>query len=157
MDLLDSRRLTGPNLLLDRPGAVLEVSLPAGRERWAADVWEQAARRILDAVGWQGEEVASHLFPGGASLAISAPIDGLYSATEITEWAWEMTEAVMAGTELPDLAEAAARLRVEIGWEANPALLALRDARLGRARHGIAHVAGGRAPRPRGDRLESGP
>src|SRR5215203_69994 len=127
MHLIDSRRLTGPNLLLDRPGAVLEVSLLDGEEI-SVPIWKARVRWLLKEVGWAGEQIASRLFLGGAMLAISAPIDALYTATEINELAWESVEAMRAGTKEPDLAEAADRLRLELADEVNPELLALRDA-----------------------------
>lgn len=124
MKLVDSRRLTGPNLLLDRAGAALEVSLSPEETEGVVRGWREAARRLLDAVGWNGEEVASRIFPGGASLAISAPIDGLYAATEVNEAAW----VAAAAGEAFDLPQVAERLREEIARDANPALIALRDA-----------------------------
>ncbi|HYX25218.1 MAG TPA: Mur ligase family protein [Thermoanaerobaculia bacterium] len=134
MKLLDSRRLTGPNLLLDRAGAALEVSLAPEEAEAAVAAWRENVRRMLEAVGWPGEEIAVRRFSGGASLAISAPIDVLYPATEVNEWAWAAAEAVVNGAPAPDLAEAAAELRALIARETNPALLALRDAA---AAHGV--------------------
>lgn len=129
MKLLDSRRLTGPGLLLDRAGAVVEVSLEPGEADRAVAAWREQARHILDAVGWEGEEAVARVFPGGASLAISAPIDALYAATEVNEWAWTAAETVLQGIgDPPGPAEAAGRLRAEIERERNPALLALQDA-----------------------------
>ncbi|HEV2855280.1 MAG TPA: Mur ligase family protein [Thermoanaerobaculia bacterium] len=125
MHLLDSRRLTGPNLLLDRPGAVLEVSLSAEEAESAVAAWQTQARRILDAVGWTQEVTAARLFPGGASLAVSAPIDGLYAATEVNEWAWAAAETQFDPAVFEQAVE---RLRAEIAREANPALIALRVA-----------------------------
>jgi cyanophycin synthetase len=138
MELLDSRRLTGPSLLLDRPGAVLEVALSPEEAEGAVAAWAAQVRRMLDAVGWTGAEIAARRFPGGASLAITAPLDGLYAATEINDWAWEAAEAAVAGREAPDLRRAAARLRDEIAHEANPALLALQA---GAAAHGVAFLS----------------
>jgi cyanophycin synthetase len=138
MNLLDSRRLTGPNLLLDRPGAVIEVALAPEEAHAAVMAWTGQVRRMLDAVGWEGEEIAARLFPGGASLAISAPIDGLFAATDINDWAWDAAGDVMAGRREPDLAKARDVLRAEIAREANPALLALRDAAAAR---GVAFLA----------------
>jgi cyanophycin synthetase len=142
MELLDSRRLTGANLLLDRPGAVVEVSLSPEEAAAAVAAWAARVRRMLDAVGWTGEEIAARTFPGGASLAISAPIDALYTATEINDWAWEAVEAELAGREAPDFQAAAARLRGEIAREANPPLLALRDAAAAR---GVSFLSDDRA------------
>lgn len=138
MELLDSRRLTGPNLLLDRPGAILEVALSPEEAETAIAAWAAQVRRMLDAVGWTGADIAARRFPGGASLAITAPIDGLYTATEINDWSWEAAEAVVTGREAPDFRAAAARLRDEIAREANPALLALQASA---AAHGVAFLA----------------
>jgi cyanophycin synthetase len=137
MQLLDSRRLTGPNLLLDRAGAVLEVSLAPEEAETAVAAWRENVRRLLEAVGWEDEEIAVRRFPGGASLAISAPIDALYAATEVNEWAWVAAEAALTGGTSRDLAEAAERLRAMIAEDANPALLALRDAA---AAHGVSFL-----------------
>lgn len=121
----DSRRLTGPNLYLDRPGAVLDVTL-AGRDPAAAiAAWEDAVRRLLGAVGWGGEVTAVRRFPGGASLVISAPPDTLYAATEITEWGLLAANAAVTGGTPPPLADAAERIRGLIQAERNPPLLAL--------------------------------
>jgi UDP-N-acetylmuramyl tripeptide synthase len=137
LKLLDSRRLTGPNLWLDRPGAVIEVEIfPSGVEAPAPSVvvgWESAARRMLDAVGWSGERTAIRRAPGGASLALSAPLDALYAATEVNEWAWEAAVAELMGEPPPDFAAAVERLRGAIAEESNPTLLAIRGEAAARA------------------------
>ena len=171
MDRLDSRRLTGPNLLLDRPGAIIEVSLSPEQAAAAVAAWASQVRRMLDAVGWTGEEIAARTFAGGASLAISAPIDALYSATEINDWAWDAVEAELAGRQGPDFQSSTARLRDEIARESESApprpagcrggpggLLPVgRPRRLGGPRQGLAHLAHPRPPRSGGGRLEHGP
>jgi cyanophycin synthetase len=95
---------------------------------------------MLDAVGWGHEETAERLYTGGASLAISAPIDALYAATEVNEWAWAAAEASFGGT-VPDIAFGRDALRGAILQESNPALLALRDAA---AEHGVAFLSDSR-------------
>src|SRR6476659_7199484 len=105
MPLLDSRRLTGPSLLLDGPGAVVEVALPAPPPHLAAadaaqaviPLWRERARRLLAAVGWGGERLAARAHAGGLSLAFSAPRDALYAATEVAEEAWRASEAALGG------------------------------------------------------------
>ena len=128
MDFLDSRRLTGPGLLLDGPGAILEIQLNDPERGAALAAWRRAARRMLDAVGWSGETLASRTFTGGASLALSAPADALYAATDLNEWAWAAATAEIRGAPGPDFAAAAERLRAAIRGERCPALLALREA-----------------------------
>lgn len=132
----DSRRLTGPNLLLDGPGAALEAALQPGREDELAASWQAHARAMLDAVGWQHEATAVRRFAGGASFAVSAPLDGLYAATLIAEWACDA-----AGGSAPPLADTAAEIREEIAADRDPALLALAAAA---AEHGVAFILGDR-------------
>jgi UDP-N-acetylmuramyl tripeptide synthase len=130
MKLLDSRRLTGPNLLWDLEGAVLDVSLAGEESQPLTEAWVRQAGRILEAVGWEAEELCVRRFPGGANLALSAQIDRLYTATGVNEWAFAAAVAELAGRPPSDseLAEAAARLREETEQERRPDLLALRDA-----------------------------
>jgi UDP-N-acetylmuramyl tripeptide synthase len=123
--ILDSRRLTGPSLMLDRPGAILEVRLKPEEVDNAVEAWERAARQLLEAVDWPNEQLASRRFPGGVSLAITAPIDGLYAATELNERAWVTAAAELQGQKTPDLRKATAALLDDIQSQKNPALASL--------------------------------
>jgi len=95
----EARRLTGPNLLSRRPGAVLDVHLGSVEADAEAMIgaWRRQARLMLDVLGWRDEELAVRRFASGASLFASAPIDALYTATEVMDWAWEA-----AGAAAPD-------------------------------------------------------
>jgi cyanophycin synthetase len=124
----DSRRITGPTLVLDRPGAVIDIHLEEPARSQAVDAWRQAVHSMMEAIGWSDERTAVRLFEGGASLAITAPIDVLYAATEVNEWAWDAAAAELRGERSTDLEQAAATIKARIAGEANPALLALRDA-----------------------------
>ena len=135
----DSRRLTGPNLLLDGSGAALEAHWVAGGEDRLVEAWRAKAGVILAAIGWPTALLAARPFPGGAILAIGAPLDGLYSATLINEWACEAAEAELAGDAPPPLDSAVAAIEREIRYERDPALLALAAAA---ERQGVAFVAG---------------
>ena len=138
MQLLDSRRLTGPNVVWERPGAILDIALEAGEGAAAAEAaiaaWQRRARAMLDALGWRAEDTAVRRFPGGFSLLLSAPLDALYAATEINEWAWAASrgdrEGMPAEPEAGDgeFGAALGRLRAAIEREANPRLLALHAA-----------------------------
>ena len=125
MKLADSRRLTGPNLLLDGPGAVIEVELDGEDSDRLVGAWRIQARSILDRVGWPQAKLAHRLHRGGLTFAFSAPIDALYAATEVNEWALAAAEAELLGREPNDLDDATARLRAEIEAESNPRLVAL--------------------------------
>lgn len=123
----DSRRLTGPNLVTDRPGAVLEVELPEPAADELVRYWKEEARLALDAVGWERESLSVRQYPGGASLAMTAPIDTLYAATEVNEWAWAAATARYHCEDI-DHEEVHTRLRALIGEERKPALLTLQAA-----------------------------
>lgn len=113
MEIHDSRRLTGPNILWDRPGAVIDVSATDDE----ITAWEANARRLLTELGWE-PATAIRRSASGASLAIAAPIDCLYAATEVNEAA--------ARSDLDSSwEEVVAARRVSIDDEANPALMAL--------------------------------
>ncbi len=128
MELTDVRRLTGANLIMDRPGAVGEAALPEDRAGLAVALWRRHARALLAAVGWSDQSAFVRAFPGGASLAVSAPLDGLYAATDLIELAWAAAVAQMSGDPTPDLEVAADELRPQIAEEANPGLLAFEAA-----------------------------
>ena len=90
------------------------------------ETWQGAVRELLDAVGWSDESTTYRAYPGGVSLAISAPIDALYAATELNEAAWREAERRLDGAASEP--GAAAGLRDTIAAEANPRLLALQHA-----------------------------
>jgi len=138
MQQIDSRRLPGPNLLWPRPGAVIDVALEEAECSGLLAAWERQARCILDAVGWQTQGTCVRSFEGGASLAISAPLDVLYAATEVNEWAFESACASLAGEEVPDSSAAAERLRQLISEERRPRLLVLQRSA---EEHGVAFLS----------------
>ncbi|HET8833342.1 MAG TPA: Mur ligase family protein [Gemmatimonadales bacterium] len=127
MKVIDSRRLTGPSLLLDAPGAILDVQLDERVRDRAIALWRAAATRLLEQVGWPEQHLATRGFSGGASLAFTAPPDALYAATEVNEAAWAAAWAEVEGRVPEREAITAARLRQAIADERNPALMALRE------------------------------
>ena len=125
MHVLDSRRLTGPGLLLDGPGAVLEVRLEPSETSKAVAAWAAAVQRLLQAVGWGDQQLATRTFNGGVSLAFTAPIDGLYAATELNERAWAAAAAELQGGKVPGVRGAVAALLDDIQSQRNSALAGL--------------------------------
>jgi cyanophycin synthetase len=93
---------------------------------------------MLDAVGWEREQLAVRTFDGGASLALTAPADALYAATDINEWAWDAALAQVRGLPSSDFDGAAGRLRDAIAEERNPRPMALRAAA---REHGLTFLA----------------
>jgi hypothetical protein len=122
MRLLDSRRLTGPNLLWERQGAVIDVAFGEFSPDLVIGAWETEARRLLDAIEWKEEDICVRRFEGGASLAISAPVDALYAATEVNEAAWDAARDYLDGSRRQLMQRVARGLRDEIRDEERPRL-----------------------------------
>ncbi|MCP4271679.1 MAG: Mur ligase, partial [Gammaproteobacteria bacterium] len=77
----ESRRLTGPNLLSDKPGATLEIYTDAtdGIDTGLViKLWKKYLQQLLDALGLTAEIYYRH-FTGGANLAFTADEDMLYT------------------------------------------------------------------------------
>ena len=87
---------------------------------------------MLAAVGWDAAVLLERRLDDGVSLGFTAPIDALYAATEINDWAFTAAAAALADEPGNDPAEAAERLREMIEDESNPRLVALHDAALAR-------------------------
>jgi len=129
VELLDSRRLTGANLVSDVAGAVIDGRVDGLDVARFLGAWRTRVDEVLQAVGWGQESHATRIFPGGITVFLSAPVDALYAATEVNEWAWAAAAADVGAGERPETLDVAAlRLRALIAEEGNPALLSLQDA-----------------------------
>ncbi len=135
----DSRRLTGPSRHFAECGAVLEtcVEAPLSDEvigRWRAEVDRACAR-----LSWAAAVKDARPTPRGASLAMSAPIDQLFTATEVNEWAWQRAADRHDGFHAPghaavcDTESGLWTLQRYAGGECNPRLVALDAAAHARA------------------------
>jgi cyanophycin synthetase len=123
--LEDARRLTGSGLLWAHPGAVLDVFFQGFDPERVVALWQREARRVLDAIGWQDQEITRRLFEGGASLAISAPMDQLYSAIFAARTAWQFCACELLKTPGGEFPAMIGDLREVMAREANPALIVL--------------------------------
>lgn len=83
----DSRRLTGFNLYFRDVGAVLETVGPLP-DASSLQLWDSGVQRACAALGWPLGERVARGHRSGVSLAFTAPLDQLFSATEVNEWAW---------------------------------------------------------------------
>lgn len=113
-----SRRLTGANLFFAGCGAQLET---VGIEADAAllNDWGARVHRARAHLGWPAGALAARRHASGTSLALAAPIDGLFTATELNEWAlcaalsaadparWGDLESALTAAALEDAAEEA--------------------------------------------------
>ncbi|HIM04572.1 MAG TPA: Mur ligase [Gammaproteobacteria bacterium] len=125
MEYIDARRLTGPSLLWNKPGTILDVRCSDEEADQLIPIWDTNIRRMLNAVGWADESTCSWRLSEGVSLAFSAPVDALYAASEINEWAWACCDSEFNGVDVPDFDETVKRMRTVIAEEENPGLLKL--------------------------------
>lgn len=58
-------------------------------------------RAMLEALDWPDSSVVADRYASGASLAFTAPLDQLLTATEINEWAWQGVACKTLGLPLP--------------------------------------------------------
>jgi cyanophycin synthetase len=125
--IVDSRRLMGPNFMHAGLGAVLDVALDDTTPARSAELlsaWQRGALQLAHAVGWNESETVQRVYASGASLFLSAPIDQLMTATEVTEAAWVFAEqSVDRGK--PDLAGKTAAISAFAQAESNASLRAL--------------------------------
>mgnify|MGYP001825237524 FL=1 len=124
----DSRRLTGPGLLWDKPGAIAEVAVYGFELNSVIEVWCAWARRLLNAVGWELESVIARPHEDGINLAISAPIDQLYSAIFVVQASWHYTTCELLGEQPLPQEQLVNDLLAVMRSEQNPALIALQAA-----------------------------
>ena len=123
MKLIDSRRLTGPNLVWDHPGALLDVSFD---DADVVDLWKEeivALRSMLDL-----PDMDLTVLPRaeGAWLVVGGPVDQLYGLIEASELAWDRAVFRFQGSEPgdPDLSSVLS----ELNDERSSAVTSLQDA-----------------------------
>lgn len=134
MQLLDSRRLTGPSLMHDSPAVIAEVAFdPADEPSRAIVVWRQQLARIFTALGWGEPETRVREHRGGAALVFVAPIDLLMPATDVNELAVACAAAILSGAEPLELEPKLSEIEHAIRTARDPALLALESAARARA------------------------
>ncbi len=129
----NSRRLTGANLFSMHTGAVLDLLGQGLSLTEFKSNWENQASGLLTAIGWSQESTFHRFYDGGVSLGLTAPIDCLYSAAELTEAAVLLAAKALRienveGIELEVVADfdvLVQHLQDLIADEANPALLEL--------------------------------
>jgi len=134
MEFLDARRLTGPSLLFDGPGAILDVLCSEDEAQRLIPMWRKHVQRMRTALDWEDCEFQSLLLSGGVSLGFTSPIDTLYAASEINEWAYASCAADFEGAKQPDFDAALSGFRAAVAEEANPELLKLESLA---AEHGV--------------------
>jgi UDP-N-acetylmuramyl tripeptide synthase len=113
---------------------VLEAAAPAAHDANRLALWRSLVASTCAALGWPAPQLAAHTHPGGATLVLSAPMDQLFAATEVNEWAWQRAAGAHEGFHAPghpaswDVDAALDTLQRLACGERAPALRALVDA-----------------------------
>ncbi len=127
MQLIDARRLTGPNILSRLPQVVVELALDAEELPPAVEAYRSELARIRGALGIAGDvalTVREHR--GGALLAYDAPIDVMLAHAEMSEWAALSACELVAGRPELALDPKRGQIRALLERDRSPRLLALR-------------------------------
>ncbi len=126
MEFIEARRLTGPSIIADGPGAILDVQCEADEAEAFAKAWKCNVLKMHEALDWRKPVCVAKPLLGGVSVAFSAPIDALYAASAINEWAWAVTAAELGeDTDRPNFDETVETIRAAAKEESNPALMRL--------------------------------
>jgi UDP-N-acetylmuramyl tripeptide synthase len=135
----DSRRLLGPNPYFGGVGAALETAGIAVDLALLA-AWRTRVARARIVLEWPDAELLAQAHASGATLALAAPLDQLFAATDVNEWAWLASiaeahaDSGYARFHAPgyasawDEALAMATLRALAASEAKPELIAIERA-----------------------------
>jgi UDP-N-acetylmuramyl tripeptide synthase len=124
----DCRRLTGPSLVWDKTGAILDVLIEDMEMEAVLDCWYRHCNRVLAQIKWTNPELDHRCFENGCNLVIAAPIDQLYSATLILETAWYFCVCELLGLEEIESSLLIQDIHDEMRDESNPTLLGLQQA-----------------------------
>lgn len=125
LQLDEVRRLTGPNLLWDKPGAIIDVLFDGIAHQQVVTCLQSWVEKLLSEFGWQQQSYTYRLHSQGLNFAISAPLDALYSACDLLELAWDCCIGELQQYKLPDWQSRLTQLQNELAKEQNPRLLAL--------------------------------
>jgi UDP-N-acetylmuramyl tripeptide synthase len=128
MELLDSRRLTGPNVMFDEPGTILDVACGPGEVEQLVHLWQSKVAEFQEVLDWPAAKFSHRLLSGGVSLAFAAPIDALYAATEVNEQAYAAAAAESGAGPATDFEASIVAIRKIQDEESNRPLLALANA-----------------------------
>ncbi|MFT5452651.1 MAG: cyanophycin synthetase [Enterobacterales bacterium] len=126
LEVDDSRRLTGPNLLSDHPGAVMEVFVQTEFHEQIIELWTKHLEQLLLKLGLSAE-IYHRRFSNGLNLGFSADEDMLYSACEINEAAIELCRSEIDGDAADEELTSINRLQTFLNEERNPQLMSLID------------------------------
>ncbi|MDP5039481.1 MAG: Mur ligase family protein, partial [Paraglaciecola sp.] len=125
LQLDEVRRLTGPNLLWDKPGAIIDVLFEGIAHSQVLDCLQTWVDKLLTEFAWQQESYTYRMHEHGLNFAISAPFDALYSACDLLELAWDCCVCELQQQPMLAWQPRLQGIRAELLDEKKPHLLAL--------------------------------
>lgn len=134
----DSRRLTGPGLIWEHPGAIADVTVIDFDLSEVEQIWVRHVEAILIAIGWHEQRWRARQFDQGMNLAISAPIDQLYSAIFVIQASWHLVACELLGETPLSVHALAEDIKQIMDREARPELLQLQSAA---RQHGVDFIS----------------
>lgn len=130
MQLLDARRLTGPNHLAPFPLVLVELGLAEGETIARAEAaYLEELVRMRGALGLSTDiELVGRAHRGGVVFGYAAPIDVMLPLADVSEWAAESACAVLSGAAPHPLEPKRTEFAELLDAAKNPPLLALEAA-----------------------------
>ncbi|MDT0596502.1 Mur ligase family protein [Glaciecola petra] len=116
------RRLTGPNLLSDYPGAIIDVEFSGVDHNTVLACFSEQLEHCLDSVNWESRYY-HRFYENGLSISISANMDVLYSACDLLELAWDCCKEALVPSNTLNFDERLDALKRSIAEEQNEKLL----------------------------------
>ena len=133
MKQVDPRRLTGPNLQTQIPGAVAEASFDKGDDPQALYAqWQDHLKTLCAHLPFDAQPTIARFYKNGAAWVLLGPIDRLYAVILACEYAVEMIVAPQEGRATPDLQETITAVMAEHEEEQCPRLLEIEKEALSR-------------------------
>jgi UDP-N-acetylmuramyl tripeptide synthase len=124
----DARRLTGPSMLWNKTGAILDVLINEIDMDAVLDCWHRRLQHLLSQLGWRDRAIMHRRFENGFNLLIEAPIDQLYAAVLVLETNWYLCCCELLAIDVEGEEALVREIRNSIESESNPALLELQQA-----------------------------
>ena len=127
MLLVDTRRLTGPNLLGPRPLVVVELALSEGESvDRVRDAYASELGRMRAALGMDAAPPLTLRVRGRAvMIGYEAPLDAMFACAEMSEWAAWSAQALLEGRPSLPLEPKREEVRTLLAQHRNPRLLEL--------------------------------
>ena len=123
----DCRRLTGPSLVWDKTGAILDCRVTDFYDDQILVCWYHHLRDLLETIGWQDRAYTHRQFDNGFNLLLEAPLDQLYTATRVLEVNWYLSSCELLSLEAEPVGPLIESIREEMQRERNPDLIALQQ------------------------------